>query len=400
MSGHLQRLAIDQLKTVTDDIRLIVIHPRFRSQHRLLGEFLGPRAIYACFVGQNLSLPQLKSQFEVLTTAQNWQGISDTPTIVLDECDRADPSAFDQFIFYILDAFSPHRVVILGRRIPQFVLDRSPLVRQTALIPRHDSSMLCDYTRPPQGDVLLEVCALGEGQAMLNGRLIDNWDGVLPRALFFYLIDRAMATRSDIFDTFWPDKSIAEATNIFHVTKRKINEILTVDLTTYRFGYYSLSPQIDLRYDVILYHKMVQNSAVAASREEAIHALTCALALYQGHFLHTIDLPWVRNHRQELRDECSQTLATLAQLWEEGGVTGKQMALDLYCRASAFSNHNQEDLAHQAMRLCHELGRLDEALAVYDRFTEALGNNPGLSPSREFQDFARALRQSLAGQDG
>ena len=47
-----------------------------------------------------------------------------------------------------------------------------------------------------------------------------------------------MATRDDIFNTFWPSLSIKEATNVFHVTKRKVNEILGFE-TRYRVDNYA-----------------------------------------------------------------------------------------------------------------------------------------------------------------
>ena len=41
------------------------------------------------------------------------------------------------------------------------------------------------------------------------------------------------ATRADIFKEFWPGLPIKSATNVFHVTKRKIGERLGCDLTSY-----------------------------------------------------------------------------------------------------------------------------------------------------------------------
>ena len=41
-----------------------------------------------------------------------------------------------------------------------------------------------------------------------------------------------MVTRDEIFETFWPGLPTKEATNVFHVTKRKISERLGYELTS------------------------------------------------------------------------------------------------------------------------------------------------------------------------
>src|SRR5204863_8076031 len=143
------------------------------------------------------------------------------------------------------------------------------------------------------------VYGLGPGQALINGKRIDQWDGLLPRSLFFYFVDRGMITRDEIFQTFWPTLSIREATNVFHVTKRKISEILGFDLTVYWSGFYRISPDIDLHYDVIKFAENVQNSVIADD-DEASPLLQHAIYLYRGLFLSTIEMPWSIARRNEL----------------------------------------------------------------------------------------------------
>src|SRR5690606_35142968 len=151
-----------------------------------------------------------------------------------------------------------------------------------------------------------------EGRVLLNGKSVDNWDGVLPRSLFFYMVDRGMTTRNEIFDTFWPNLSTREATNVFHVTKRKISEVLGLDLTTYWSGFYRISPNIELSYDVVLFTELVQNSAIS-SGEDAITKLNSAIELYQGQFLYGMDMNWTYHRRSELNEDYSDAIATLAE---------------------------------------------------------------------------------------
>ncbi|MFQ3674014.1 MAG: hypothetical protein SNJ83_10505, partial [Aggregatilineales bacterium] len=71
--------------------------------------------------------------------------------------------------------------------------------------------------RPPKPQ--LEVYAFGQGLALINGHEMVNWDGALPRQMFYYFLDHPLVTRDEIFKVFWPQLPVKEATNVFHVTK-------------------------------------------------------------------------------------------------------------------------------------------------------------------------------------
>ncbi|NJL95427.1 MAG: hypothetical protein HC915_17740, partial [Anaerolineae bacterium] len=139
---------------------------------------------------------------------------------------------------------------------------------QTRFLPADERWMLWDYARGNERDsngsemTLLEVRAFGAGRVQLNGQAVVSWDGILPRSLFFFLVDKGLATRTEIFNTFWPNLSVREATNVFHVTKRKISEVLGIDLTVYMSGFYHISPKIHLSYDVALFNQALPLEAL------------------------------------------------------------------------------------------------------------------------------------------
>ena len=95
---------------------------------------------------------------------------------------------------------------------------------------KDDMMFTVEATPKPQ----LEVYAFGRGHALVNGLPITNWDGALPRNLFFFFMDHPLVTRDEIFETFWPDLSVKEATNVFHVTKRKITERISMKISRKR----------------------------------------------------------------------------------------------------------------------------------------------------------------------
>src|SRR5205085_3130801 len=109
-------------------------------------------------------------------------------TLILDECDRAAPGDFDHFLEAVLPKVTNGRTILFTRSVPQYIYRVADLRTQTRFVPSDPSLMLVDYAQLNRDKALLEVCSLGSGRVMLNGRLVDNWDGTLPRALFFYLI--------------------------------------------------------------------------------------------------------------------------------------------------------------------------------------------------------------------
>lgn len=78
---------------------------------------------------------------------------------------------------------------------------------------------------------------------------VTKWDGKLPLSLFHFLMDRCPVTREEIFLAFWPNLTVKEATNVFHVTKRKISQAVGTEVTRYASGFYWLADNLELEHD-------------------------------------------------------------------------------------------------------------------------------------------------------
>ncbi|GAB4518776.1 MAG: hypothetical protein OHK0046_26840 [Anaerolineae bacterium] len=386
MFTHLRSLAVRQLHSLEAKVRLVVIHPNYLQQHLILAEFLDKAALYVRFEGHKLSHNALKEQIE---TALHTQPAPET--LLLDECDRAESYAIDSLLTEVLKALPNVRVILFSRKIPHCIVNNPEMRHQTAFIPTDSTAMLWDYALLDDVEPLVEVRALGEGRVLINGRTVDDWDGILPRSLFFYLIDRGMTTRNEIFETFWPNLPTREATNVFHVTKRKVSEVLGLDLTTYWSGFYRISSTLRLSYDVVLFTELLQKSAVAASDEAEEH-LDRAIGLYQGHFLSSVDMEWAKKRRQELAQDYSDGLINLAKTKEKSD--HKQQALGLYLRAAA-ANQHREDLTHSIMKLYHEQGMHADALEAYNRLTTELTTDLGVKPGSQLQELAAVIRHAM-----
>lgn len=171
--------------------------------------------------------------------------------------------------------------------------------------------------------VHVEVFAFGRGRVLVNGADVVTWDGMLPRHLFHFFVDRVMVRRDTIFQEFWPDLKPRDATNVFHVTKRKIAECLSIrdlgievrEFTRYESGFYMPAESIDLSYDVARFQHACEQGSGSLSPAETEASLRDAVALYRGDFLEDVqDIGWVALRREELRESAIDAYATLIEL--------------------------------------------------------------------------------------
>jgi two-component SAPR family response regulator len=275
--------------------------------------------------------------------------------------------------------------------MPTSLLRSEYLAGQVALLPTDEQRMLVDYVHPEPGKTFLEVRAFGQGQVWVSGEPITRWEGYLPRALFFFFVDRAMTTRDEIFQTFWPNLSAREATNVFHVTKRKISEILGVSLTVYGSGFYRISPDIDLHYDVVNFQEAVQHAEISED-EEAERLYKIAIDLYREEFLSSIPAEWAVRRREEMRTTYTEALIGLARIYENSGKL--EQALGHYLRASAVSS-GREDLTRSIMQMYVDLGQPYLALDTYKRLEAILKRRFGVSPDPQTKQLMQNIKASL-----
>jgi len=374
-----------QLRDLPAEKRIVLMHPNFEAQHLA---FIGllRSAAYVRFEGSHLTEEQLQPQLDASLKAQSTRLDGKTKWLILDEADRISPAVLKGLLERLLNELGKGRILVLSRVLPEGLLEDDVIGRQATFIPNDPKLMFWDYAQQ-RSDVLLEVRAFGEGRVHLNGRLVDTWDGALPRALFFYLIDRGMVTRAEIFQTFWPNLSTREATNVFHVTKRKISEVLKTELTVYGSSFYHISPRIQLSYDVSLFNQLVQDSE---NSEGGADTLRQALSLYRGDFLTSLKSDWVVNRRESLQQAGCDALITLGKLCENAN--NPREALGHYLRASRLKPE-REDSTHAVMRLYRDLNMRDDAQKAYRRLVKTLNDRLHVSPSPQVQQLAAQIGQ-------
>ncbi len=411
---NLLRYAHRQLQRLPPETTLIVLHPHFYGQHGLLGAFLEAPETHFIFVTVPAAHASFQAFWAVLQEACEAQFDCVLPprpndpaaaattlaralepyspaTLIIDAYDLAQPEYRVPFVATLAAQLPPgSRVVLATRELPRRLLEREDIRRKAALLPVQPEEMLLDYAAETEKTVL-EVRALGLGRVLVNGRRIERWDGVLPKLLFHFFVDRGMTTRDEIFRTFWPSLKPREATNVFHVTKRKISEILGTDLTIYWSGFYRIAPELDLHYDVVKFAEAVQNAAVA-SDEDAIRLYRNAITLYRGQYLSTSDHPWVKHRRAELHTTYTDALIGLGRIYRKLGQT--QEALGCFLRALA-TTPRREDLARAVMELYRDMHLPSDALQIYEQLERNLQHELGIMPDQLTVALANEVRAQL-----
>lgn len=323
---------------------------------------------------------------------------SDRVVLFIDELDRVpQDNSFKDFMRALVDNLDTNAQLAINSRLLTYepwidwVNSDDAVVLGTA----HRRNNLM-FTREDEPKPQLEVYAFGRGHAIANGREIKNWDGALPRNLFFYFIDNPLVTRDQIFEVFWPKLTVKDATNVFHVTKRKITERISMnvdddenyELTNYSAGFYLPSEKVVRHYDVFDFEEAIEQALISDDPHEQEVLFSHAIDIYKAPFLHTVTLPWVEARRDQLQEMYAEALIGMARLqvdkeaWEE--------ALGFYVRALKEAPQ-REDVHRDAMRMYLKLDRPDDAKQQYKVLVDHLKKTVGVPPSNESKDLYNSI---------
>jgi DNA-binding SARP family transcriptional activator len=391
------------------DSPLAIIYPRHRSRGALVSMFLehyGQNIIYYDLGSDDSSLTawlahmieadvfpldfgqqtraalQPRSQPEDLAAAFGadlYALGSDLVLLFLDSFDNLEVSKAESRFIRALPAKMPSQVrIVINARL----LDLQPwndliLGGQAVVVGTEEAMDGGIYgDNPKLGQ--LEVLALSGGHVYMDGQPVIHWDGSLPRHLFYYFVDHPMVTRDEIFAVFWPKMSVKEATNVFHVTKRKISERLGHELTNYSGGFYIHSPKLSIHYDARLFEIAVEQ-AIEDEDNAPAHWYR-AVQLYRSDFLPYVRTPWVQERREVLKNRYAQALIGLGRLYR--GLNEYDKALG-YLQRALRQKPDWEDVHQDVMMIYSQQGRQKDAIAQYKQLERTLKAMFNIQPSKD-----------------
>jgi DNA-binding SARP family transcriptional activator len=374
------------LDSLTPDNRIIVIHPQYERARSLLARLLAQ----ACYLAVDETVSSIEAFTRLLNQAAAHQAVAveQVGVVIIDEADRVSDDLIIAFVGHLLQRMHPHsRIVVYARQLPTRLIAHTLWQKWICVF---NPEPMFENDDPDEGDAArehLRVFAFGHGRAMLEEKTIVNWGGALPQSLFFFMIDRQLVARYDVFNIFWPAMSTQAATNVFHVTKRKISDVLGFELTRYGGGFYRLSPLIRLSYDVSRFLDIIAQ-AEQAPPGMAIRMLRYAVHMYRSGYLSTIDAEWAKLRRHQLEVAYIDALVQLARLLIDQG--DDTAALGSLLRALHFQVY-REDIALMAMQLYMRLNMNADALSLYERVRDELKATLGVKPNAALMQLAQTL---------
>lgn len=322
----------------------------------------------------------------------------DRVILYLDELDRVNQDAeFRQFITALVDNLDDRTQLVVNSRLLKYDpwinwVNRDEVAVMGTAHRRNNLLFTKEITLKPQ----LEVYAFGRGHAVSNGQEIKSWDGALPRNLFFFFMDNPLVTRDQIFEIFWPKLSIRDATNVFHVTKRKITERISMnvedgenyELTNYSTGFYVPSDKVIRHYDVADFEQSMEGALLTTDARERQMLYSQAIDIYKAPFLYPLDLPWIKARRKQLQAMYGEALNGMARL--KADEQAWDVALGFYTRALR-ELPQREDIHRGAMQMYINLGRSADAWEHYALLERLLKRKLGVKPSRDTQALLEGL---------
>ncbi|MCB9451888.1 MAG: hypothetical protein H6672_10640 [Anaerolineaceae bacterium] len=320
---------------------------------------------------------------------QDLAEISDDPfLLILDEYDRSDSADDIQLFVEKLVGWLPDncRLVLNSRTLPR--LPWVSLIARRWAVLLEDNELIRSnfYGLEREGKDKLIVSALGPGGVLINGTAVDNWEGHLPRLLFFFALDKPVITRSEICRAFWPELDTDQAVNVFHVTKRRLHKAMDSDSLVHEDGYYCVNPDMDVEYDIIEFV-----TALMAGRDETnpnrVASWQKVIELYKGPFLQGHTDSWITERRADYQAGYLEALIEMARvrLADER----PEAALSLFQRALA-EDGSYEDIHREVMQLFAHMGRRSEAAAHFQKMEEDYKKQGWL-----VSDETRQLYQSI-----
>ncbi len=418
------RLTLDDFKRMIQGKKVVLIYPRIAYRNIFLAYFLqstpqgflyysSPEGITTVrdWLGQLvLDLPKIAAGFgsqlaPLIATAPpaelgnalaaDLMAVSVRPvTLYLDEVDRIyQDKDFQVFMRSLVAALPDDMQLVINARVLTYypwieMVEQQQVAVLGTQFRRNELIFTQNGVIQPQ----VEIYAFGQGETWVNGYRIENWDGALPRNLFFYFVDNALVTRDQIFETFWNKLKKKDATNVFHVTKRKISERIgeflpdptEAELTKFAGSFYVPSNRITRHYDVEDFEDALEKAPLAESDAEQEHLYRRAIALYRAPFLTGIDMPWVVERRKRLEAMFVDALIGIGQL---------KMKQEQYAAALGFFTRalkeapRREDIHRQVMLTYWQLGRKADAIQQYRLLEMYLAQTIGIRPSRDTRDL-------------
>jgi DNA-binding SARP family transcriptional activator len=251
----------------------------------------------------------------------------------------------------------------------------------------------------PRGSPALAVHCLGAFEVLSNGKPVETWRAVKPRALFQYLVSHRQrpVPREALIDALWPDPETAPAGTALKVVVHRVRKLLRqtarrLEIQATEDGYRLDGP--DLWVDVEEFERLcleARRHEMESRLEDAAASYARAVSLYRGDFLEDVPDEWVVLRRERLKDMYLLALARLTDAafanldYEQCIERSQQILAHDPCREQAY----------RVLMLCYaHLGQRGRVRRWYEVCVRTLRGELDVDPE---PDTRTTYEQAMAG---
>ena len=247
---------------------------------------------------------------------------------------------------------------------------------------------------------LLEVQLLGEFTLRYGGERVVVGKNSSPRFLqllqLLWLKGEEGLTKAQIMDALYETDTLTNVNNSFNNLVYQMRKQMIAaglpdeDYIVRRRGIYIPDRAVPLKVDVQEFRDYMDEGDRAAGDEGRVKAYKAAAEIYTGELLPDMPVtPWIVEESIMLKALYERCVSWLAGYYRREGMT--EELLKLYRRASAIYQDN--DWKAGEIECLAELGRYQEAAALYKTAVRYCRESLGITPPPHLQEAFRTLQQ-------
>jgi len=228
----------------------------------------------------------------------------------------------------------------------------------------------------------LRVYLFGSGEVHVGERRVSktDWGGPLTKELFFYLFESGPLRREQIGAVLWPEASYQTMTWGFKSALYRLRKAVLPQCVVYSgdTDRYLLNVELTIWSDVQEFERLLAEARKwPEGSKEKRRLIRRAVGLYRGDYLEDIYSDWCQERREELRQKYVEALAAVAKCYSHEGAL--EEAIRFYRRALSEEPY-REDILQRLMRCYVLAGTPSKALKEFQRYSNRLKEETGLSP--------------------
>jgi len=144
------------------------------------------------------------------------------------------------------------------------------------------------------------------------------------------------------------------------------------------------SEKVVRHYDVADFQESVERAFMVGNDEEETKLLSRAIELYKVPFLQMVEMDWVVDRREQLKNMYAQSLIGMARICKRRN--DFDSALGFFVRALKETSE-REDIHREVMSIYLKQGRVEDARMQYQNLSQTLNQKLNIGPSRESREL-------------